>query len=306
MKNLVLINLGSNSLRMTVNQIRPAGGVHEVKYLRNACRLSHGMGPEKIIQPGIVQKALHALSTFKRVYTKYPQTKVIAVATAAVREARNRREFLTRITRQTGIQVKVLSGVQEANYDYLGLKKRISAPKYLVMDCGGGSIELVGVDHDQRNLISLNCGAVSLTERFHLNNLVSGADLAAAQDYFLTRLRQIKWLNNFRHVPLVLLGGAHRALVRIDAHRHHVQLDQLSGSLLNRRRVLDDYCWLLSLNLTQRKRVPGLETNRADVILGGLLPLTVILNRLDSDRCRFSSCGVRQGLIEQETEANHD
>lgn len=297
MKNLIVIDLGSNSLRMAINRRQPDGTYQEVKHLRNPTRLSHEMGPKKILQPRVVKQAIQALKGFKAIYSKLPDVKVVGIATAAVRMASNQKSFLKRVWDAIGVHVKVLTGVQEATYDYLGVKDHVRASRYVIMDVGGGSIEIIYADHQRYHVISLPIGAVSLSEKYRLNDVVSGTDLFAAQEAFRKRLSQISWLQNVSHVPLILLGGAHRALARISLHQDQLPVNRLSGYTLTRSRIFDEYRQLLAANLKQREKIPGLEVNRAPVIVGGLLPLTLMMNYLRVNQVHFSNCGVRQGLI---------
>ncbi|QBP18888.1 exopolyphosphatase [Acetilactobacillus jinshanensis] len=297
MKNLVIIDLGSNSIRMAINKRQPNGSFKEIKRLRNPVRLSHDMGPKKILQPTVMRHAIQALTQFHTIYSKFDDYKVIGIATAAVRQAQNQKTFLKMVYDAIGIHVKVLSGTEEAECDYLGVKDQIKAPRYVIMDVGGGSIEIIYVDHQSHHLISLPVGAVSITERYHLIDNVSGANLFGAQEYFHNWLKRVSWLRFVHHVPLILLGGAHRALARMNLERDSQPASALGGYSLSRKQIFKEYRHLLAMNLSQRKHVDGLETNRASVIIGGLLPLTMMMNHLDIDDVHFSNCGVRQGLI---------
>lgn len=244
-------------------------------------------------------RTIEALKRFKQLYEGIPNVKVRAITTAAVRQAQNRQEFLNRVQKEVGIQLQVLSGKKEAYYDYLGVIRTLKLNHCLILDVGGASCELVLVQQRRaRDLISIPVGAVNLSEQFHLNGYVRSVDLFRAQVAMNDRLKKIPWLRYATRVPIVLLGGANRTLARMAwayHHRHHRRT--IHGYQLSARAVYATYRELLNRNLAQRKRIPGLEPERADIIVGGMLPLVSLLQRNTDGRVIFSESGVREGII---------
>lgn len=181
MKNLVMLDFGSNSTRMSITQIAPDGSFKEVKRAKEMTRLAEGMGQsdgQKILQPQAIQRTLGALLKFKKIYRDLPNVSVRGIATAAVREAQNQSEFLQQVKEVTNIDVEVLSGSSEAYYDYLAVINTLTVKDCVICDMGGGSFELVVVkDRKAMNYISIPYGAVSLTEKFHAADKISARDL---------------------------------------------------------------------------------------------------------------------------------
>ncbi|MDM8331454.1 Ppx/GppA family phosphatase [Limosilactobacillus pontis] len=300
MENLAIVDLGSNSARMAITEIAPDGRFCEIKRVKENTRLSEGMGREKMLQEDAMNRTIAALKRFKKIYEGMPHTQVRAITTAAVRQARNRQEFLNRVQKEVGIRLQVLSGKKEAYYDYLGVIRTMKLNHCLILDVGGASCELVLVQQRRaRDLISIPVGAVTLSEQFHLNGYVRSADLFRAQVAMNERLTKIPWLRYATRVPIVLLGGANRTLARMTWSYHHRHRRQRSihGYQLSSRVVFATYRELLNRNLAQRKRMPGLEPERADIIVGGMLPLVSLLQRNSDGRVIFSESGVREGII---------
>ena len=300
MENLAIVDLGSNSARMAITEIAPDGRFREIKRVKENTRLSEGMGREKMLQEDAMNRTIAALKRFKKVYEGMPHTQVRAITTAAVRQARNRQEFLNRVQKEVGIRLQVLSGKKEAYYDYLGVIRTMKLNHCLILDVGGASCELVLVQQRRaRDLISIPVGAVTLSEQFHLNGYVRSADLFRAQVAMNERLTKIPWLRYATRVPIVLLGGANRTLARMTWSYHHRHRRQRSihGYQLSSRVVFATYRELLNRNLAQRKQMPGLEPERADIIVGGMLPLVSLLQRNSDGRVIFSESGVREGII---------
>ena len=300
MENLAIVDLGSNSARMAITEIAPDGRFREIKRVKENTRLSEGMGREKMLQEDAMNRTIAALKRFKQIYEEMPHTQVRAITTAAVRQARNRQEFLNRVQKEVGIRLQVLSGKKEAYYDYLGVIRTMKLNHCLILDVGGASCELVLVQQRRaRDLISIPVGAVTLSEQFHLNGYVRSADLFRAQVAMNERLTKIPWLRYATRVPIVLLGGANRTLARMTWSYHHRHRRQRSihGYQLSSRVLFATYRELLNRNLAQRKRMPGLEPERADIIVGGMLPLVSLLQRNSDGRVIFSESGVREGII---------
>jgi exopolyphosphatase/guanosine-5'-triphosphate,3'-diphosphate pyrophosphatase len=299
-ENLAIVDLGSNSARMAITEIAPDGRFREIKRVKENTRLSEGMGREKMLQEDAMNRTIAALKRFKQICESMPHIQVRAITTAAVRQAQNRQEFLNRVQKEVGIRLQVLSGKKEAYYDYLGVIRTMKLNHCLILDVGGASCELVLVQQRRaRDLISIPVGAVTLSEQFHLNGYVRSADLFRAQVAMNERLTKIPWLRYATRVPIVLLGGANRTLARMTWSYHHCHRRQRSihGYQLSSRVVFATYRELLNRNLAQRKRMPGLEPERADIIVGGMLPLVSLLQRNSDGRVIFSESGVREGII---------
>ena len=301
-ENLAIVDLGSNSTRMAITEIAPDGRFREIKRVKENTRLSEGMGREKVLQKNAMDRTIAALKKFKKIYSTVPNIQVRAISTAAVRQAKNRQEFLNRVENEVGIHLQVLSGKKEAYYDYLGVIRTLKLNHCLILDVGGASCELILVQQRRaRDLISLPVGAVNLSEQFHLGGYVRATDLFQAQVSMNERLTKIPWLRYATRVPIVLLGGANRTLARMTrAYHHHGRRhssESIHGYQLSSRVVFATYRELLSKNLAQRKRMPGLEPERADIIVGGMLPLVSLLQRNSDGRVIFSESGVREGII---------
>jgi exopolyphosphatase/guanosine-5'-triphosphate,3'-diphosphate pyrophosphatase len=298
MENLAIVDLGSNSVRMAITQIKDDGSYQEVKRVKEDSRISEGMGKEKILQEVAMARTIAALKKFKKLYLGLPNLKIKAITTAAVRQARNQSEFLQRVEQEVGIDLSVLSGAKEAYYDYLGVMQTLKLDHCLILDTGGASCELILVQHKKaRNLISIPVGAVTISEQYHLGGFVKSVDLFKAQVAMNERLTKIPWMKYTTHMPVVLLGGANRTLARMSRNFRHQKRGSIHGYHLSSRAVYATFRELLSRNLNQRKKMSGLEPERADIIIGGMLPLVSILQRTTDGRVIFSESGVREGII---------
>lgn len=230
-----------------------------------------------------------------------PNTDVIGITTAAVRMAQNQAEFLNQVKQEVGLDLRVLSGDDEAYYDYLGVANSLVIHDCLILDTGGASCELILVKNGRKQqLISIPFGAVTLSEQFGLDDLVPSASLFRAQMFLRNRLADIWWLSEAVHFPIILLGGANRTLARINRRRQQkLKVEDIHGYRLKTETVFHTFLDLLSRSKKGRQEISGMEYDRADIIVGGMLPLVTLLQMLDSDRVIFSESGVREGIISE-------
>mgnify|MGYP003365134821 FL=1 len=301
MRNLAIVDLGSNSARMAVSRLHPNGTADEIKRVKEDTRLSESMGAEHVLQPAAIDRTIRALLDFKKIYTRMPNTDVIGITTAAVRMAKNQAAFLARVKREVGLELKVLSGDDEAYYDYLGVANSLVINDCLILDTGGASCELILVKNGRKQqLISIPFGAVTLSEQFELDDLVPAANLFRAQMFLRNRLADIWWLTEAMHFPIILLGGANRTLARVNRRRQQkLKVEDIHGYRLKTETVYQTFLDLLTRSKAGRQDISGMEYDRADIIVGGMLPLVTLLQMQDSDRVIFSESGVREGIISE-------
>ncbi|WP_057743467.1 Ppx/GppA family phosphatase [Liquorilactobacillus capillatus] len=303
MENLVILDFGSNSARLAINRISAKGKFKEIKRIKETTRLAEGMGREnggkKMLDPQAVERTLKAVKYFTKVYQNYPHSQVCAIATAAVREAENSASFLQAVKQMTGADVQVLSGQDEAYYDYLGVTNSLPLNDCLIVDMGGGSCELILVKNKKaQHLTCIPYGAISLTERFGADKVMTAQQLFKFQSFIQKKYQQLGWLEQAREVPIVLLGGCNRTIARVQKERlHQKNLEQIHGFKIPAQDFAAIYTALLGKNSQERKQVAGMEQNRADIILGGMTPVIMLVQQMNSSHVIFSESGAREGFM---------
>ena len=216
-ESLGIIDLGSNSARLLVAHFTPGHTFKVTDELSRRVRLSEGMAATQQLAPAAIERALDTLRVFASFCKANGVRRVIPVATAAVRDARNQAEFLQRTQRETGLRLRVLTGEQEAYFSSLGAINSIGIQQGLVLDVGGGSAELgkVRAGGFTRGTVK-PLGALSLTERYCHTDPVSDTDYTALNRYIANTLAPISWLRLQSGQQFVGLGGTVRTLARID------------------------------------------------------------------------------------------
>ena len=301
MTNLVVIDLGSNSVRMQISQIDDYGGYTVLGYFREYVRLSENMGKEMTLKEEPMNRTIQALKNFKERYTQYDHVVVKAVATAAVREAKNQAEFLKRVKDEVDLDLQVISGSTEAYLDYVGVVNTLPVRNGIIMDCGGASTELVWVQNGAcKERISIPIGSVVLSQNYNLSDTISASDLYNAMNAAGQKISTVRWLGLVHNLPLVALGGSNRTIAKI--HRREVtdevdELPDIHGMHLPPHYIFNLVGKLIAMNKDERMKIPGLAKNRADVIVGGLIPISLVLRNLQISEVIFSNCGLRDGIL---------
>ena len=299
--NLVVIDLGSNSVRMQISQIDDYGGYTVMGYFREYVRLSENMGKEMTLKEEPMNRTIQALKDFKTRYTQYDNVVVKAVATAAVRGAKNQAEFLKRVKDEVGLDLQVISGSTEAYLDYIGVVNTLPVRNGIIMDCGGASTELIWVQNGAcKERVSIPVGSVVLSQNYNLADTISASDLYSAMNAAGQKISTVRWLGQVHNLPLIALGGSNRTIAKI--HRREVtdevdELPDIHGMHLPSHYIFNLVGKLIAMNKDERMKIPGLAKNRADVIVGGLIPISLVLRNLQISEVIFSNCGLRDGIL---------
>jgi exopolyphosphatase/guanosine-5'-triphosphate,3'-diphosphate pyrophosphatase len=299
--NLVVIDLGSNSVRMQISQIDDYGGYTVMGYFREYVRLSENMGKEMTLKEEPMNRTIQALKDFKTRYTQYDNVVVKAVATAAVRGAKNQAEFLKRVKDEVRLDLQVISGSTEAYLDYVGVVNTLPVRNGIIMDCGGASTELIWVQNGAcKERVSIPIGSVVLSQNYNLADTISASDLYSAMNAAGQKISTVRWLGQVHNLPLIALGGSNRTIAKI--HRREVtddvdELPDIHGMHLPPHYIFNLVSKLIAMNKDERMKIPGLAKNRADVIIGGLIPISLVLRNLQISEVIFSNCGLRDGVL---------
>ncbi|CAM3152820.1 exopolyphosphatase [Leuconostoc rapi] len=305
MSYLAIVDLGSNSARMVVEELHDDGTYTEIVREKQDTRIAQNMGPELTLKEEPIARTIETLKYFKTKYVKF-NPELRAITTAAVRMATNQKAFLARVELETGIVFQVLSGKEEAYYDYLGVVSTLAITDAVILDTGGASVELIAM-RSGKNIddVSLPFGAVSLSERFKLANNVNPLDIENACKNIFKQYQTLSWLPEQRGLPVVLLGGANRSLARMGRTAlGKVTVNNFHGFNMTIEKVSAIFEKISHMTREQRENIAGLESARADIIISGLLPLLTLMRIIDAPKVIFSESGVREGLIAETIKNN--
>lgn len=304
MNKVAILDLGSNSVRMTIAEYGEDGNFDILDRRQSMVRLSAGMGKEKILQPDAIERALKALKEYQKIYSKYKGITIKAVATAAVRQAQNKNDFIKLLKKEFDLDLRVLSGIDEAEYDYHAVIRTLPVQDCLIVDTGGASVEIILVQ--RRKLvqrISLPLGAVTITESWLEKDVVTAASFFKAFSNIDNKLNNIPWISQARNYPIVAIGGSNRSLAKIVRNRNNELEMPIHGMHMSRDTAEKIYEELLSKSKEGRIKIKGVSRERGDIIIGGLLPLIILLTKADTNQIIFSQSGLREGVLFKEIES---
>jgi exopolyphosphatase/guanosine-5'-triphosphate,3'-diphosphate pyrophosphatase len=301
-----IIDLGSNSARLMVAQYRPGYAYRITDEISRRVRLSEGQAVDGRLNAAARGRAIETVRMFKAFCDAHSIQHVVPVATAAVRDAANRREFLAELKAATGVRFRVLSGEDEAYYGVLGVVNGLGLRDGLVMDLGGGSAEVSQVAAGKfRRGSTTPLGAVRLTEMFfHGAGRVRRGELDRLVEYIRSEFDALAWMDlsrSRRDGRFVGVGGTVRALARIDREQRGYALGLVNGYQLELKRLEALIDHLARLPVGERaRRVTALPPDRADIILAGAVVVREAMRRAGARSLTVCGHGLREGLFFRE------
>ncbi len=299
-QRVAIIDLGSNTTRLVVMSTIPGYAYHLDDEIREVVRLREGMTADGLSETAVA-RALSTLRLFKRFCDSSRVDHIIPTATSAVREARNGPQFVEQVRREIGLDLRILDGEREAYYGVLGVLNETPLATGYVVDIGGGSAQISLVrDRQFRRGEALTLGALALTERFvaDTDRPITAGEMAAIQAEIQAQLGALNWLRPLvANHTLVGLGGTIRNLGSMAAARRGYPLNTLHGFRLTRPELDESIRLLAALPLRKRQKLPGLNSDRADIILAGALVIQAIMTQVDAEALTLSVNGLREGLF---------
>jgi len=295
-KTLAVIDIGSNTSRVSVFRMNGDGHYETVADSRAALQLLRGLSANGRAEAAATSALMAALSDFRSVARGAGAERIVALATYSVRGFARAQELVQRIEAEIGIQVEVIDGGREAELGFLGAIYGSDAEDGMHLDLGGGSLELT---HFRKRLPlrswSLPLGALLLNDRFLVDDPPSKSQIDALQGHVRKELRGEGVRPLKGRERLIATGGTVRNLAKLDRNEHRYPLPQSHGYTLSRRRIKDLGRRLAPLRREDLAGVRGLNPDRKDSIVAGALALYAILRVLEAEEAQVSGQGLREG-----------
>src|SRR5271168_3558161 len=294
MPTFAAVDIGSNSCRLKIASVQ----MHRLKTLhedREVTRLGESVFQTGVISPEAMAATIRALKRFHKAVQLHVVDKVRVVATSAMRDARNAAAFTEWVKSTTGWSVEVISGLEEGR----------------LIDLGGGSCEVTLSDGGRlKTMVTMPLGAVRLQEEFLQSDPPAKEDVARLKQFIDRELRRAeKKLGNPRIGLVIATSGTAAALAEASGHvrKGRAAKKTLAKKRLERvgamtadtpdvRKLADR---LAKMNNAQREAVPGIGPRRSEIIVGGSLVYANLLERLALKGFRYSSLGLRDGVLAQ-------
>jgi exopolyphosphatase/guanosine-5'-triphosphate,3'-diphosphate pyrophosphatase len=293
------IDVGSNAMRLQIASVDQPGTYRILEQDRKAVRLGHGVFETGALDPDSRAQALDALKKFKAVADKSDAKVIRAVATSAMREAKDGPSFVKEAA-ELGVNLEILSEDDEARLISLGILSglKFDPPLGLFMDIGGGSVELaVGNRSSSFATFSVPIGAVRLTEHYLRHDPPLDKELSAMNRQVKQKLAPaVRRVSHEKFTMAFGSGGTMTTLADMDA-RMTGESHQESLYVLRRARLQSLYDLMRTQDLKERTSLIAADPKRADILIAGASVLLATMNALDLDYIFVSSRGLRDGLM---------
>jgi exopolyphosphatase/guanosine-5'-triphosphate,3'-diphosphate pyrophosphatase len=300
-ERIAAIDVGSNSVRLLVAEYDPASGLSIIDELKDQPRLAAGLAATGCLNEAAIERALQTLGRMREVCQRRNVRRIAAVATAAVREAENGPWFVRRVRQELDIPLRIIDAETEAALSYRSVAHHfpLAGEKALVADIGGGSLELIGaVDGLVELTLSLPLGAVRLTELHLTGERTVQREVAQLRKHIRKQLKRSISSREWTSAAVIGSGGTFTTLGRVaQARRGLPPGDTVHGVSVETAEVERLIDWLASRTLEQRRQVPGLNPERADIIIAGLAVTAELLDWVRARSITVSAFGLREGLL---------
>lgn len=290
-KRVAVIDIGSNSVRMVVYEKSSRFAFHILHEAKSRVRLSqNAYQNDGILQEIPMQRAFDVLENFSSIISSLKARKVLCVATSALRDAPNKKDFINRVKNSLGLQIKVIDGQREAYLGAIACANLLPNLKNaLSVDIGGGSTEFSLITKKEIGLnISLNLGTVRLKELFFDKD-----DIEGAKKYIDVQLTQ---LDGIYPETIIGIGGSFRAISNAILNNGSYPLQKLHAYEPNYDEFIQFLKKILVSDEDELKKL-GIKNNRLDIIKPGALILLRVFKKFKVKNLITSGVGVREGVF---------
>ncbi|MFP4198218.1 MAG: Ppx/GppA family phosphatase [Halanaerobium sp.] len=292
------VDIGTNSCRLLIGERNQNSSLNILARRLEITRLGEGVDQNKKLKAGAVERVYKALKKFRAIIDHYQVEKVRVIGTSALRDVDNA-ELLTDRLSELDFELEVISGKKEAELNYKGAVSNLEN-NFLLIDIGGGSTEFIWSEDGEIKFKSLDIGCVRMTEKFvsapenqfkaeaakNITNYT--ADLLAAN---------LEFTGDFK---IRGVGGTITTLASIRLGLKAFESSKIEDLKITIEELENIISRLSKLNLKNRKKVIGLQPQRADIIIAGLIILKEILNYVDSNELSVSDQDLLYGLVKEE------
>jgi exopolyphosphatase/guanosine-5'-triphosphate,3'-diphosphate pyrophosphatase len=299
---LAAVDIGTNSFHLVVARVLGGRAFEVVEREKEMVRLGSGAGDMKHLDAGAVDRGIVVLSRFREVAEVYG-ARLVAVATSAVREAENRAEFLERARAEAGVEVEVISGVEEARLIHIGVLQAVPVfdRQLLLCDIGGGSTELlVGKMGETLASRSMKLGAIRLTERFFRADRLQVGEVESCRRFVRATISSFaRDVRRLGYEVAVGSSGTIGAVCSLVVARREEPPPKTWNNFELSRSDLDGVVKALIKTPTveARAKLPGVDSRRADILLAGALILEQVFEEFRIPSMRFSDYALREGVL---------
>lgn len=298
------IDLGTNSFHMIIVEESPQKGIVEIDRVKDMICIGRGSISTKMLDEEAMQSGIAALKNFLVLASHHgvASENVIAFATSAIREAKNSGDFIRRVKEETGLKIKIISGKEEAEFIYYGVRNavKIGNSSDLLFDIGGGSVEFVLVNQKGLQLLeSRKIGVARMCERFVASEPIASHDIKMLEQYFTAEMvTAVEKASQLKVTRAIASSGTAQNIARmIQSMKGSQSETSLNNSTFTRTEFQALYQAILPLGAAERKKITGLDEKRVDLIVPGLILVDMIFRLFNLTEIVISDSALREGMV---------
>lgn len=294
------IDIGTNSMRLLVADYVDGKFFYRQKHI-NTTRIGQGVDKEGFISDDAMERNISALEEFVNLAKNEKCEDIFAIGTSALRDSKNKDEFLNEASSKAGVNVEIISGQEEANLGFIGVCEGIDEERdILVIDIGGGSTEFIVGNRKEGIKFSKseNVGALRMTEKFLKSDPVKEDEFNNLEKYvFETVKNTLEYIKTFKISKIVGIGGTITSLAAVNQELEVYSMEKIHNSTLYLKEIKEMLSKLKNMKIEEKRMLKGLQPKRADIITAGAGILNIIMKSLGSEKIIISEFDNLEGLI---------
>lgn len=297
---LASIDVGTNSVKLLVADVEDQQIKNILLDMPVITRLGQNLSKDGEILPEAMERTLNAINDFKNKAEDAGAVDVFAIATSAMREAKNSDIFVKMLKEKAGIGLQIVSGEEEAELTFLGACSDydFQTESLLVIDVGGGSTEFIlGQNGNIEDKFSVNIGCVHLTEEFIHTDPIDSMEIQKIIHKTISMLYPKLSSISANMRSLVGIGGTITSLASIHQHIEGFHNIDVHKYVLSKEHIVRLLTYLRRTPLEERRKIQGLQPERADIIVAGAAIFSTIMEILKSQEITISRMGLRYGIL---------
>lgn len=297
---LAAIDIGTNSIRCIVVEVDQQGRYMVLDDEKATVRLGENLAASGAISPAAFARAVDAMSRIRKLIDGLKVTEVEVVATSAVRSASNGGELVGVLSRELGREIRVITGDEEAELVARSVRHNfdMSGKRYMIIDIGGGSVEIMSaVANHVESCFSLELGAVRMTDKFISSDPVKETELAKLKRHVRSELKAVFGDNRPSVQTFIGSGGTITTLASMVMSMRKQAYSTSHGYEVLRSEVVHLLAMLVRKDIRALRSVPGLNPDRADIIIAGLVVIDELMRYFGANMMLVNERGIREGLI---------
>lgn len=313
---LSVIDIGTNTMLMLIGEfVRSSFSITTLLDMQRIPRLGEGVDESKNIHPDSIGKAILLLNEYKNISKQYGVKKIVVTATSFLRDAHNKNEFISKIKDETGFDIEILSGEEEAKWTFWGgtfdqLRITNEKKRICLIDIGGGSTEISFSDSLPGTLTkesilnqtiqnySLDIGAVRLKEKYKILQPPTEDSVSKAEDYIEKQLANL--IKKYDSAELIGVAGTVTTLAAIKLKLTYFEKENIEGLEISFNEIEDIFGMLIKKNIHELNQLGNYMEGRSDIIITGLLILKTFMRIYSVKKIKVSIKGLRYGIFLRE------